>query len=59
MVKCFYFKNFKIYCVSRENKIFFFLNKIDMNYNDVYCFGKGLYRICMLFKLFEVLMKCV
>lgn len=58
MVKCSYLKNLKIYWASRENKISF-LNKIDMNHNDVYRFGKGLHRMCMLPKPFEVPMKCV
>lgn len=30
-----------------------------MNHNDVYRFGKGLHRICILPKPFEVPMKCV
>lgn len=47
------------YIELAEKTKFLFLNKIDMNYNDVYRFGKGLHRICMLPKPFEVPMKCV
>lgn len=59
MVKCAYLQYLKIYCATRENKISFFLNKKDMNHNDVYRFGKGLHRIWLLPKPFEISMKCV
>lgn len=45
--------------MPEKTKFLFFFNKKDMNHNDVYRFGKGLHRNCMLSKPFEIPMKCV